>query len=90
MVAQGQAFLHLIQNARFFPGHIPKIASLLRRKSRRQPVPLFFRLLHPEYRVEDLAIAATGSPATGRNLGKKTLNTRPIGVGEGDLKHLPP
>ena len=73
MVAQGQAFLHLIQNARFFPGHVPKITSLLRRKSRRQPVPFFFRLLHPEYRVENFSIAAAGPPAAGRGHWKKIL-----------------
>lgn len=89
-IAQRKAFIHLIQNARFLPGHIPKITSLLWRKSRGKPVPFFFRLLHPEYRVEDLAIAATRAPAPGRGRGKKILNARPIGVGEGDLKHRPP
>jgi len=89
-IAQRKAFIHLIQNARFLPRHISQITGLLWRKSRRKPVPFFFRLLHPEYRVEDLAIAATRTPAPGRGRGKEILNARPIGVGEGDLKHRPP
>jgi hypothetical protein len=47
-------------------------------------------LQNPEYCVENLAIAAPGSPAPGRSHWKKTLDTRPIGVGERNLEHLLP
>ena len=40
-------------------------------------MPFFFRLLHPEYRVENFSIAAAGPPAAGSDL--LTARAEPTG-----------
>ncbi|AIP36813.1 hypothetical protein DR64_5832 [Paraburkholderia xenovorans LB400] len=48
-------------------------------------MPFLFLLLYPQYRVENLAIAAAGPPARGTKIGKETLDASPIVVRERDL-----
>jgi hypothetical protein len=85
LTAHWKKFIHLIQHSRLLPGHIPKITSLLWWKIGRKPMPFLFLLLYPQYRVENLAIAAAGPPARGTKIGKETLDASPIVVRERDL-----